>query len=176
MMPIQLPGEFRIDGVSSYEGLFPEISVRFGLDLHRRKIGSNGEVVIEPDGPHFCFPFFCPFLLTTTHLLEELKANPTYTFQGPNIGSISKSGGYLHGYSNIRRVTMVSLSLTFSKVEIVVEIKGSTGPVIPGNGQSDKASLEFDLWFTLPVSSILAIAPECGERGVKSLTDLLSRI
>lgn len=171
-----LRGTFYIDGELIYEGLSPEICHRQGLILCRQTLRSDGRLEVVPEGPHFFFPLFHPYLLTTYHTLDELRSNPKYIFQGPNVGSISKSDGYLHGDSLGRRITSLSLALEYSRKALHVKIAGIAGPVMPGCGQSDKTSLTFDIEFTIPISKILQVAPDCGEIGVKTLTDMLGRI
>jgi hypothetical protein len=170
-MSQKLRGSFEIDGETIYEGLYPSISLRLGLVLYRKNENSNGELTTDPDGPHFCFDQFRPYLITTGHSLDEIRSSPKYTMKGPHLGGIWRSGGYIHGDrdSLARRVVMVDLSLTYSRHSVFVELKGLAGPVIPGNGSSSKAQLDFRVWFELPVTQILDIAPDCGQVGLDTL-------
>lgn len=178
MENLLLDGEFYVDGYLCYSALFPKISFANGLDLVRKTPGPDKRLVTEDDGPHFSLDFFRPWLLTTAHSVEEIRASPRYLFQGPRLGGIARSGGYTsrHSHSNLRRVTEAVLSLSFSKEKILVRINGSAGAVTPGNGFSDQATLTFELWFSLPLQEIRRIAPEVGEIGFKTLMDKLDQL
>lgn len=172
-----LNGAFVLDGEISYEGLYPDISFRHGFLLRRKEVNSEGVLSVNPKGPHFSFLFFRPYLITTTHSVNELRANPRYRFQGPDLGSLSRSSGYLHGSNSLyRRVIECELVLTYSRQSVGIAISGVAGPVVPGNGESIRPHRHFEIWMDLPVSEILQVAPDCGEVGLQHLIKNLEQL
>ena len=173
----ELNGAFALDGEICYEGLYPDVSFRNGFSLWRQEINPGGVLSVNPAGPHFSFLFFRPQFLSTTHSVKELRANPKYRFQGPYLGSLSRSSGYLYGSKSLyRRGVECELAFTYSKESIGIRLSGVAGPVVPGNGESNKSQRLFDIWMNLPVSQILQVAPDCGEVGLQTLIANLDQL